>query len=119
MFSFCSVILFLLFMLRSSHISGCKRLRQSRFQVMINKHMPIVSLEASAVAQSSGVVQAGNRNVEYKDVSISYRSPVPSYAERVLLTYNEDDAHLIKVVLRQTRFLLLKDFDAFADAKIG
>uniref|UniRef100_A0A9J2PVM7 DNA-directed RNA polymerase subunit beta n=1 Tax=Ascaris lumbricoides TaxID=6252 RepID=A0A9J2PVM7_ASCLU len=72
-------------------------------QVMINKHMPIVSLEASAVAQSSGVVQAGNRNVEYKDVSISYRSPVPSYAERVLLTYNEDDAHLIKVVLRQTR----------------
>ncbi|VDK75835.1 unnamed protein product [Anisakis simplex] len=79
-------------------------------QVMINKHMPIVSLEASAVAQSSGVVQAGNRNVEYKDVSVAYRNPIPSYAERVLLTYNEDDAHLIKVLLRQTRLILYYSF---------
>lgn len=74
-------------------------------QVIINKHMPIVTTEAGAAVSptSTSGVQIAGRNVEYKDVSITYRNPVPSYAERVLLTYNEDDAHLIKVVLRQTR----------------
>lgn len=44
------------------------------------------------------------RNVEYRDVSVVLRQPLPYYAERVLLTYNDDDAHLIKVLLRQTRY---------------
>lgn len=74
-------------------------------QVMINKHMPIISSEAATSSTSAagiGVVQNA-RSLEYKDVSITYRNSTPSYAESVLLTYNEDDAHLIKIRLRQTR----------------
>ncbi|GMT18887.1 hypothetical protein PFISCL1PPCAC_10184, partial [Pristionchus fissidentatus] len=63
-------------------------------QTLINKHMPMVTGgDASEAAQC----------VQYKDVSQSYKNPVPSYAERVLLTHNEEDAHLVKVLLRQTR----------------
>ncbi|KAK6044598.1 DNA-directed RNA polymerase, beta subunit, partial [Cooperia oncophora] len=64
--------------------------RISSKQTMINKHMPHV--DYSEV-----------RSIEYKDVSITYKNPVPSYAERVLLTYNDEEAHLVKVLLRQTR----------------
>lgn len=74
-------------------------------QVMINKHMPIISSEASGPSTPSsttGTIQ-GSRTIEYKDVSVAYRNSTPSYAESVLLTYNEDDAHLIKIRLRQTR----------------
>lgn len=66
--------------------------------------MPVVSMEAGATASNSDGANVSSREVEYKDVSVVYRNPVPSYAERVLLTYNEDDAHLIKVLLRQTRY---------------
>lgn len=66
--------------------------------------MPVVSMEAGAAASNSDGLNINSREVEYKDVSVVYRNPVPSYAERVLLTYNEDDAHLIKVLLRQTRY---------------
>uniref|UniRef100_A0A0N4ZVH2 DNA-directed RNA polymerase subunit beta n=1 Tax=Parastrongyloides trichosuri TaxID=131310 RepID=A0A0N4ZVH2_PARTI len=65
-------------------------------QVMINKFMPTVS---SGIYNTTSDIT----NVDYKDVATSYKNPVPSYAERVLLTYNEEDAHLIKIQLRQTR----------------
>ncbi|KAK6028247.1 DNA-directed RNA polymerase, beta subunit [Ostertagia ostertagi] len=75
--------------------------RISSKQTMINKHMPVVSQDsASPTAQAS---ITGGRSIEYKDVSITYKNPVPSYAERVLLTYNDEEAHLVKVLLRQTR----------------
>lgn len=70
---------------------------------MINKHMPVVSMEAGVTASNNDGTDISSHEVEYKDVSVVYRNPIPSYAERVLLTYNEDDAHLIKVLLRQTR----------------
>lgn len=41
--------------------------------------------------------------MEYKDVAVTYKAPTPSYAERVLLTSNDEEAHLVKVLLRQTR----------------
>ncbi|VDN22275.1 unnamed protein product [Cylicostephanus goldi] len=70
-------------------------------QTMINKHMPVVSQETSSpTAQPTA---PGSRSIEYKDVSITYKNPLPSYAERVLLTYNDEEAHLIKILLRQTR----------------
>ncbi|EJW83378.1 DNA-directed RNA polymerase [Wuchereria bancrofti] len=82
------------------YVGACIRSKQ----VMINKHMPVVSMEAGAtVSNNDGTSVGGSHGVEYKDVSVVYRNPIPSYAERVLLTYNEDDAHLIKVLLRQTR----------------
>ncbi|CAD6187826.1 unnamed protein product [Caenorhabditis auriculariae] len=70
-------------------------------QTMINKHMPVVS-DNTATA-SANTIGIGNRQVDYKDVSITYKTPTPSYAERVLLTYNEEEAHLFKILLRQTR----------------
>lgn len=73
---------------------------------MINKHMPIISSEAGAPSAPGVSIMQGSRNVEYKDVSVTYRTATPSYAESVLLTYNEDDAHLIKIRLRQTRLEL-------------
>lgn len=66
--------------------------------------MPVVSMEAGATSSNNDGPNVSGHEVQYKDVSVVYRNPVPSYAERVLLTYNEDDAHLIKVLLRQTRF---------------
>ncbi|KAE9419637.1 hypothetical protein Angca_005083, partial [Angiostrongylus cantonensis] len=75
--------------------------RISSKQVLINKHMPIVSHDG--LSSSAQVPVSGVRSVEYKDVSIAYKNPIPSYAERVLLTYNDEDAHLVKVLLRQTR----------------
>ncbi|ETN80195.1 DNA-directed RNA polymerase, beta subunit [Necator americanus] len=70
-------------------------------QTMINKHMPVVSQETSSPTAQATV--PGARSVEYKDVSITYKNSLPSYAERVLLTYNDEEAHLVKVLLRQTR----------------
>ncbi|EPB70200.1 DNA-directed RNA polymerase, beta subunit [Ancylostoma ceylanicum] len=68
-------------------------------QTMINKHMPVVSQETSSpTTQVPGV-----RSIEYKDVSVTYKNSLPSYAERVLLTYNDEEAHLVKILLRQTR----------------
>ncbi|PAV80314.1 hypothetical protein WR25_16721 [Diploscapter pachys] len=76
---------------------------QDRMTV-INKQMPIVSTQdpsnASAAAMSA---LGGARTVEYKDVAVTYKAPTPSYAERVLLTSNDEEAHLVKVLLRQTR----------------
>ena len=40
---------------------------------------------------------------EYKDVPITYRGPVPSYVEKVLLTSTMEEAFLIKMLMRQTR----------------
>ncbi|CAJ0932381.1 unnamed protein product, partial [Mesorhabditis belari] len=69
---------------------------------MINKHMPIIH---QANDQTPGMASAtpSGRDVEYKDVSIGFKGLVPSYAERVLLTSSEDEGHLIKILLRQTR----------------
>lgn len=41
--------------------------------------------------------------VEYKDTPIGYRNEEPSYIEKVLISTNEEDSTLIKVLLRQTR----------------
>uniref|UniRef100_A0AC35TZ87 DNA-directed RNA polymerase subunit beta n=1 Tax=Rhabditophanes sp. KR3021 TaxID=114890 RepID=A0AC35TZ87_9BILA len=65
-------------------------------QVMINKFMPAVSNGVYTTA-------AEISSAEYKDVATSYKNPIPSYAERVLLTSNAEEAHLIKIQLRQTR----------------
>ncbi|XP_072377119.1 DNA-directed RNA polymerase III subunit RPC2 [Diabrotica undecimpunctata] len=65
---------------------------QSR-QVLINKSVPTVS----AVPGSS------NTSVEYKDTPVTYRNDEPSYIEKVLISTNEEDTTLLKVLLRQTR----------------
>ncbi|KAJ8955588.1 hypothetical protein NQ318_001418 [Aromia moschata] len=62
-------------------------------QVLVNKSVPTVS----AVPGST------NTSVEYKDTPISYRNNEPSYIEKVLISTNEEDTTLIKILLRQTR----------------
>lgn len=49
-------------------------------------------------------------NVEYKDVNISYKGNMNAVAERVLLTFNEDEQYLVKVLLAQSRYNYKKKF---------
>ena len=37
------------------------------------------------------------------DVFCSYKAPLPSYIEKVLISSNQEEAFLIKLLLRQTR----------------
>lgn len=41
--------------------------------------------------------------VEFKDVPVLYRLPEPSYVEKVMISTNDEDTTLIKLLLRQTR----------------
>lgn len=40
---------------------------------------------------------------EYKDTPVSYRNNEPSYIDRVLVSVNEEDTTIVKLLLRQTR----------------
>jgi len=40
---------------------------------------------------------------EYRDVPITYKGPVPSYVERIMISCNKEENHIIKLLLRQTR----------------
>lgn len=53
---------------------------------------------------SSGVGDSSTTNgFDYKDIDMAYKLPDPSYVDRVLLTQNEQETHIIKVQTRQTR----------------
>lgn len=65
------------------------------FKVLVNKSSPV----SSSVPGTS----SSGTNVEYKDVASSYRNVEPSYIEKVMVSTNEDDSGLIKILLRQTR----------------
>ncbi|CAH1109199.1 unnamed protein product [Psylliodes chrysocephalus] len=62
-------------------------------QVLINKSIPTIST----------VPGSTNTSIEYKDCAITYRNDEPSYIEKVLISTNEEDTTLLKVLLRQTR----------------
>lgn len=64
--------------------------------VLINKEMPTTTLNAVAA-------QGQPQTIEYKEVPVTYKGPVESYIEKVMVTSNSEDAFLIKVLLRQTR----------------
>lgn len=64
-------------------------------QVLINKQMPPATLNP--------VAQGQPQSVDYKDVPITYKGPVESYIEKVMVSSNSEDAFLIKILLRQTR----------------
>ena len=64
-------------------------------QVLINKQMPPATLNP--------VTQGQPQQVDYKDVPITYKGPVESYIEKVMVSSNSEDAFLIKILLRQTR----------------
>jgi len=66
-------------------------------QILVNKSMPTVTNQMAKSASGQAVP------VEYKDVPISYRGPIPTYCEKVLITSTMEEAFLIKMLLRQTR----------------
>ncbi|KAL1490560.1 hypothetical protein ABEB36_013233 [Hypothenemus hampei] len=63
-------------------------------QTLVNKSVPSVSVVPGTTP---------NTTVEYKDTPLSYRNVEPSYVEKVLVSTNEEDTTLIKILLRQTR----------------
>lgn len=72
-------------------------LRWCCWQVLVNKSMPVVSTTAP---QGVSTPQAPP---DYKEVPITYKGSVPSYVEKVMVSSNNEDAFLIKLLLRQTR----------------
>lgn len=64
-------------------------------QVLINKQMPLVSLNPIVAGQP--------QQIDYKDVPVCYKCPVSSYIEKVMVSSNAEEAFLIKCLLRQTR----------------
>ncbi|ESO92257.1 hypothetical protein LOTGIDRAFT_233244 [Lottia gigantea] len=65
-------------------------------QVLVNKHMPVVS---NPVAGAPVNLQS----VNYKETPLTYRGAMSGYCEQVLITSNPDEAFLIKILMRQTR----------------
>ncbi|XP_046663872.1 DNA-directed RNA polymerase III subunit RPC2 [Homalodisca vitripennis] len=66
-------------------------------QVLVNKSMPVVS------TTSQGSISSPQPTPEFKEVPIMYKGSVPSYVEKVMVSSNNEDAFLIKLLLRQTR----------------
>lgn len=64
---------------------------------MVNKSMPTM------VPSQGPLTSASQMTPEYKDVPICYKGSVPSYVEKVMVSSNDEDAFLIKLLLRQTR----------------
>ena len=60
--------------------------------------MPVV--QSDSLTATSGF----NPNFETKDVAVTYRGPLDATAERVMLTCNEEEQYLVKVVIAQCRF---------------
>jgi len=65
-------------------------------QVLIKKSMPTVSANISTAG-------APPPPPEYRDVPVTYKGPVPSYVERIMISCNKEENHIIKILLRQTR----------------
>lgn len=62
-------------------------------KILVNKSIPTIST----------VPGSSETSVEYKDTPAGYRNEEPSYVEKVLISTNEEDSTLIKMLLRQTR----------------
>ncbi|PSN44874.1 DNA-directed RNA polymerase III subunit RPC2 [Blattella germanica] len=68
--------------------------REAHEHVLVNKSMPTVTLNPINPLQAQP---------EYRDVPLTYKGPVPSYIEKVMVSSNAEEAFLIKLLLRQTR----------------
>ncbi|KAK9349878.1 hypothetical protein V1505DRAFT_342873 [Lipomyces doorenjongii] len=67
--------------------------------VYVNKQVPNNTGDNLLGAQGGPTPSAD----DYKDSPVVYKSPEPSYIDKVLLTSSESEQPLIKVLLRQTR----------------
>ncbi|KAF0305075.1 DNA-directed RNA polymerase III subunit RPC2 [Amphibalanus amphitrite] len=67
-------------------------------QVLVNKSMPTITMNPL-----NAPAGAPRQAPEYRDVPITYKGPVPSHIEKVMISSNTEEAFLIKLLLRQTR----------------
>ncbi|CAG7837989.1 unnamed protein product [Allacma fusca] len=65
-------------------------------QVLVNKQTPTVT-------QNTISEDDMRKQSEFKEVPITYKGAVPSYVEKVMLSSNSEEAHIFKLLLRQTR----------------
>ncbi len=74
---------------------GC---RVESGQVYVNKSVPINTGD-------NLIGQDGNNGstTEYRQTPVNYRAPEPSYIDKVMLSVNDNEQPLVKVLLRQTR----------------
>uniref|UniRef100_A0A915HX80 DNA-directed RNA polymerase subunit beta n=1 Tax=Romanomermis culicivorax TaxID=13658 RepID=A0A915HX80_ROMCU len=71
-------------------------------QIMVNKSVPVTTTDP--ITESGTDPKArGSAAIEYKDTPTSYKGSIPSYAERIIISSNSEESHLIKILLRQTR----------------
>uniref|UniRef100_A0A7S4I9T1 DNA-directed RNA polymerase subunit beta n=1 Tax=Odontella aurita TaxID=265563 RepID=A0A7S4I9T1_9STRA len=71
--------------------------------VMVNKESPTDTSTGVGGGFGPDGAAAAVANISYKYTGMSYRSSAPSYVDKVLITSNENEQFLIKVMLRQVR----------------
>lgn len=70
--------------------------------VMVNKESPM-DTTSSSTGVDFGLNAGMPTNVQYKYSGMAYRGGAPTYVDKVLITSNENEQFLIKVMLRQVR----------------
>jgi DNA-directed RNA polymerase III subunit RPC2 len=72
--------------------------------VMVNKESPQDTTTSGAgIEFGMQANNAAHANIEYRPSAMSYRNSAPSYVDKVLITSNENERFLVKVLLRQVR----------------
>lgn len=72
-------------------------------QVIVNKHSPVVTEAMAGSDPTQQKSKMTTNKVEFKETPLSYRNPVDAMIEKVMISSNNDDAFLIKLLMRQTR----------------
>jgi len=73
-------------------------------QTLVNKSTPAVTRGDAMNPGDANNPAAGRlQQPEYRETPNTYKGPIPSYIEKVMISSNADDAYLIKILLRQTR----------------
>jgi DNA-directed RNA polymerase III subunit RPC2 len=71
--------------------------------IMVNKESPADTSTNMGDFGMQGNGMAALSQMEYKYSGMSYRSGAPSYVDKVMITSNENEQFLIKVMVRQVR----------------
>ncbi|QRV99527.1 DNA-directed RNA polymerase III subunit C6 [Ceratobasidium sp. AG-Ba] len=66
--------------------------------VYVNKQSPV-----NANDNTFNTGQGAAASISYRNTPMSYKSPIPGYVDKVMVTDTDNDQTLVKVLLRQTR----------------
>lgn len=66
-------------------------------QTIVNRSIPVISAVPGAAPGGA------TSSIEFRDAPIVYKNPESSYVEKVMVSTNEEESGLIKILLRQTR----------------